>query len=311
MKRTSVNTSPTSVASRKSPLTPFLNSPMRNLRLSDPTSPVPPSPSRKRQNSFRKKILSTPYDYPHESSDNSDEFETELANHHPKHRRFAEWKSETHVRRRHPDDRSNLVFETNRYVQSLLANRVRKESASLPCSPIHAMPPKWRFKQQQREEKSVRSLTPTSSRNKNTNTSRDLSKSKHSKGADAFADGFFVSQSRGRDVQAYQSSDQLIVITDDLSPGNDENMEVMDTPEVTSSTRLEKSNSKDSFTDYGIEPEEVKDVNELSCSSDDSVMLAENGDDPKTSLRDGLVPLPGDVSIKPIKTIERGKQNLL
>ena len=282
---------------------------MRNLRLSDPTSPVPPSPSRKRQNSFRKKILSTPYDCPHESSDNSDEFENELSNHHAKHRRFAECKSETHARRRIPDDRSNLIFETNRSVHGLLASRVRQESASLPCSPVRAMPLKWRFKQQQREEKTERSLTPTGSRNMSANKSATRSTSKHSQRADSFANSFFVSRTRGRDVQAYQSSDQLIVITDDLSPGNEESMEVMEASEVTSSTRLDKDASEDSFSKYRTEPEEVKDVSELSCSSDDSVMLPENDDVVKTNPLGPFLPLSEVVTDKPRKPMETGKIN--
>ena len=257
----SVTTSPKGNTSRKSPLTPFLYSPMRNLRLSERTSPVPPSPNRKRQNTFRKQSFSF-CDFSHELSDNSDEFDTKNTNL-PKHGRFT-CKSESHTNKQEPIEKASFIFGPQQYAESQVTSRVRKESSSLPCSPSHAMPAKWRFKQRQREEKDVSSLTPTSA------VASDSGPLKNQHGT--YNDTIFFRESRDKDVQAYQSNDQLIVIADDRTHEPGEEMEVIEAKKVSSSGENYEKN-KSIMKAFPSSSDEMRDVNMSTCDLVDSVML--------------------------------------
>ena len=127
------------------------------------------------------------------------------------------------------------------------------------------MPAKWRFKQKQREEKDDQSVTPTGRRH-------ELNAKLHSKSR-SYGDTLFVTESRDSDVQAYQSSDQLIVIADDLAADNDEQMDGVEA--VSSSVSPERQIKR-----FERASDEVRDINEASCSSDDSVMLPDVSDTP-------------------------------
>ena len=292
-KTSSLTTSPLGCASRKSPLTPYLYSPMRNLRLSESTSPVPPSPSRKRQNTFREQIFSSSCDLPDEMSDQSDDVESQSSSYHPKHGRYT-CKSETHAAKKPGcEEKSNFLFEVQQSVQNQIAAKFRTSSSSLPCSPSHVMPAKWRFKQRQREGKDDRSMTPTSA-------SHEISAKLHSKSS-SYGDTLFVSQSQINDVQAYQSQDQLIVITDDLAPDNEETMEVEEN--ITSSNPSEQRQ----FKRFQTPSDEVRDINEVSCSSDDSVMLPDPTNNAKPS-NPTLIPDP-DAALMARKAHETGSSN--
>ena len=204
-------------------------------------------------------------------SDNSEEYEIDQSSY-AKHGRFT-CKSESHVKKSFVGDKANFLFEPHQSAQIQMTSRVRKESSSLPCSPNHVMPAKWRFKQRQREEKTDRSVTPTAIRNKVASASDVRPQAKRHSKSTSYGDTLFISRSQDRDVRAYQSSDQLIVITDE--PGNDASMEVEESP----SSPLSNTNKQVEFKRYKTLSDEIRDINEESCSSNDSVMLPDPNND--------------------------------
>ncbi|CAK8677909.1 unnamed protein product [Clavelina lepadiformis] len=228
----------------RSPSKAFLDtlSPLRNLRLSDSSSPVPStSPRRKRQGGLRDALSTSSIDM---AGTDIDEFEEELSVF-PKLGRFN-CKSESHIKTLEMERKSPYItlpdFEKRELKSpySRIKNSLRHESSSLPSSPSHLMPIKLRFKRFQKEYKE--------------DNASDYTEDDHSPNqltAPSMNFVSFANKTGNRSVEAYQTDDQLVVIADETSLGNQAGMDVDDSNLVSSSNLDDGARDEKSRSDSG------------------------------------------------------------
>nr|XP_018667184.1 uncharacterized protein LOC778594 [Ciona intestinalis] len=203
-------------------------SPFKNLRLSDSTSPVPPSPSRKRQGggALRDFGLSVSYQDMSESGGEMDELSV-----YPKLGRYNGGVAS-------PSKQSLTELgnrsEQKRYSASSLADGVTG-TASLPSSPNHLMPAKWRYKR----NKGKSSLASESTERMANNSSRAADETAIND--EAFMEGH-ENHISSADVHAYQDDDQLIVIAEEYDEIEEIDMAVADEDDTFSTSDIQDKN---------------------------------------------------------------------
>ena len=247
----SPSSSPLRPSPINSPSTPY--SPMRNLRISDPYSPAPASPSRKRQSSSIKTSLSS-NDLLGPSPHVGDGLERESSSK-AKLGRFT-CKTDSHVKHR-PANTKQFSLDSwwqgppDRFNQ-LNPDQLEGVSASLPASPNHVMPPKWRFKHRKHGESAGGSnsepLTPEIKRSPIGKRHSDVS---------SYENKYIITQSRDNTIAAYQNNEELIVVSNDITPDDDD---VMDTGECSTSAPITPKRRGAKI--FRTPSEEVREINE-------------------------------------------------
>ena len=177
-------------------------------------------------------------------------------------------KSETHAKHNIASDKQFFLDSWWHHQQEhshlLNPDRIRNASASLPCSPNHQMPPKWRFKHRKQDDNASASrsepLTPEIKHGM-------ISAEKRHPDLINYDDKFVVTQTHDNTLEAYQNNEELIVISNEMLPEGEN--ELMDTTEESKSTP--SLNSKRATMKLFRTPsEEIREINEGRMMSDDS-----------------------------------------
>lgn len=240
--------SPLRPSSIGSPSTPY--SPMRNLRISD-SSPAPASPSRKRQSSSSSiKASLSSNDLPYSASRFESSVECESSSR-AKLGRYT-CKRDAHAKRL---SKTSKQFSLDSWWQQprsshLSTDHLESISASLPSSPNHVMPPKWRFKHRKHGEAASSSepLTPEIKRSPMLKRHSDVINDDNK---------FTITQSRDNTIEAYQNNEELIVVANDVSYDDDDVMDTVDCSAF-NPTEPKRRNAKI----FRTPSEEVRDINE-------------------------------------------------
>ena len=205
-----------------------------------------------------------------------DELDRELVNY-PKQGRFT-CKSESRTRRAVGEESHfsfNSWWHNPANIQQRCTNRLKSESSSLPCSPSHVMPFKMRFKQQ--KQNGSTSNDAISGKVENSEFLEEKMKPRlaatHRSNASNYVDDFIVTQSHDNSVEAYQNSDQLIIVSNDYMPDDDMAMDTGEEPKLPEAYLTSKP--KKSPKIFRTPSEEIQEINDASSCSDDSVMVDE------------------------------------
>ena len=233
---------------------------MRNLRISDSNSPAPASPSRKRQSSSSIRMSLSSNDLAASPSRFEKNFESESSSR-AKLGRFT-CKGDAHAKQL---SKSNKQFSLDSWWQhppdrfnQLGTDHLESVSASLPSSPNHVMPPKWRFKHRKHGETGSNSepLTPEIKRSPMAKRHPDII---------SFNNKFTITQSRDNTIEAYQNNEELIVVSSEI-----EDDDVMDTSECASNSIEPKKRTAKIFR---TPSEEVRDINEGRMKHDNFISV--------------------------------------